>query len=324
MPRTRLIVAVLLLFAPLVAVAASPWHAEAYLVFLALPPTLGGFLLSPRMAWAGAGLTTAGMAVGVALSPWPVAGALVMAVACALVARGSRLGGILMGTTATTPLGLALVSPPTMSALGIEVGDPVTVTRVLAAAGFVALGGLWTALVLTVLARGLRTPEPRRESMVAARRYAAVLVPLMAVATFVCMQWFPDTHAWWLLLTVLVVLHPRYERIRSHARARVLGTVAGGFVAALLVAVVPEGRVLTLLGVLCGLVTAWANLARPYSQYSALLTLTIILLTSGTGDAFVTDLERVGLTVLGAVLVLAVVVPGRALLARREDGPAAG
>lgn len=317
-PRTRLILAVVALFVPLIAVAASPWHSEAYLVFLALPPTLGGFLLGPRVAWLGAGLTALGAGIGTAVSPWPWAGALVMALACAGVAWGARRGALLLGTTATAPVALSLVTPPTITALGITVGDPITTARVLAVAGFVALGGLWTALVLTTLTRGLRVPTPHRETERAARRYAAVLIPLMTLGTVAAMIWLPNTHAWWVLLTVLVVLHPRYDRIRSHARARVIGTVAGGFAAALLVAVIPDERVLTVLGVLCGLAAAWADLARPYTQYSALLTLTIILLTSGTGDPFRTDLERIGATAVGAALVLAVVIPGRAWLERRE------
>ena len=323
-PRARLVGAALLQLLPAAAVAASPWHAEAYLVFLALPPTLGGFLLAPRLAWLGAGLAATATAVGTAVSPWPWAGALVMAAACAAVARGSRSGGLLLGTTAATPLALALVSPPASAALGIAPGDPVTPARVLVAAGFVALGGAWTALVLTTLGRHWRVPRPPGETARGARLYGIVLVPLMAVATAVCMRWFPDSHAWWVLLTVLVVLHPRYDRLRSRAGARVAGTLAGGFAAALLVAVVPDDRVLTVLGVLCALAAAWANLARPYAQYAALLTLTVILLTSGTGEPFATDLERVGLTVLGAALVLAVVVPGRALLDRRARRDPAG
>ncbi|MCG7285671.1 FUSC family protein [Cellulomonas sp. ACRRI] len=329
-PRARLLGAVLLLLLPSAAFAASPWHADAYLLFLALPPTLGGFLLAPRAAWLGAGLAAAATVVGTAVSPWPWAGALVMALACAAVARGSRSGALLMGTTAATPLALALVSPPAPAALGITAGGPVTPERVLVAGALVAVGGAWAALVLTTAGRGVSAPRPPGESARGARLYAVVLVPLMAAATYVCMRWFPDSHAWWVLLTVLVVLHPRYDRLRSRAGARVAGTLAGGFAAALLVAVVPDTRVLTVLGVLCALAAAWANLARPYAQYAALLTLTVILLTSSTGEAFATDLARVGLTVLGAGLVLAVVVPGRALLdrqaaagagARRAPGP---
>lgn len=318
-PRWRAVTAVVLVFAPLVAVAVSSWHAEAYLVFLALPPTLGGFLRSPRSAWLAAGLTTAGMAVGMVLSAHPVPGSLLVAVVCLAVAHGSRVGGTLMGTTATVPLVLALVAPPAITPWGIAAEDPMTAGRVLAAAGLVALGGVWTAAVVTVLLRGLRLPAPHRETAQASRWYAAVLVPLMALTTFVSMRWFAHTHAWWVLLTILVVLHPRFEHIRSHATGRVLGTLAGGLAAALLVSVVHEPRVLTVIGVLCGLAAAWANLARPYSQYSALLTLTIILLTGGTSTALVTDAERVGLTLLGAALVLAVVLPGRAILRLGAD-----
>lgn len=317
--RARLLLAVGLVFLPVVLVAVSTWHAEAYLVFLALPPTLGGLLLSPAAAWAGAGLTAVGLALGTTLSSSPPAGVCAIAVACAAVAWGARRGAVLLGTTAVTPMALALVSPPALAPLEIAAADPVTARRVLVAAGLVLLGGVWTAAVTTVLLRDLRRPARQPETASAARWYGIVLCPLMAVGTYAAMRWFPGTHAWWVLLTVLVVLHPRFEQIRSHAIGRTLGTVAGAAAAALLVAVVPDERVLVLLGVLCGLAAAVANLTRPYAQYAALLTLTVILLTGGTGTgaAIATALERVALTLLGAGLVLAVVVPGRLLLARQ-------
>jgi len=109
-------------------------------------------------------------------------------------------------------------------------------------------------------------------------------------------------HGYWIAMTLTVVLRPYGAETQTVARQRVIGTMVGAVLALALALVLP-----TWAGVLVGaglmvLVVANALLGR-YAQQIAFLTPLIVLLGSaGTQDAVGVALERVGATVLGALL----------------------
>ena len=311
---TQLLVVLLLMFAPVLVVAASPWSQAASLLFLGLPPALLGFLTGPRFAWWGALITAAAFAAGMLLSPWPLAGAALVAVLSLGVAACAPGGRAAAAASAVVPVTLALVAPPTLEAVAPDAG---LALRTTAATAFVLVGGLWVAAVATGLLRSVPLPPVQREDPADARVFAALLCPLTAAATFVAMRWFPGSHAWWLPATILLVLHPTGEATRRRAVGRTVGTVVGGAIAAIVVILVPEPRLLVLLGALLALAAAVASTSGPYTRYAALLTLAVILMTGDAGTALATDATRIVTTVVGAGVVLLVVGAGRWVLDRR-------
>lgn len=312
----RLLAGLLLVFAPVLVVSLSPWSQAASLPFMGLLPALLGGLVRPRDAWLAPIAAAGAVLVAVLLSPWPAAGAAWMALVGLGVAASAPTGRMSVAAAAAVPTALALVAPPTLENVVPGAG---LALRAGATSGLVLAGGLWGAVVVTALRRHLplpgRTPSADGTS-VDVRLMAALLCPLVALATFVTMRWFPGTHAWWLTLTILVVLRPTHELTRTRALARTAGTIVGGTAAALVSIVAPWPQLLLVLGVLVGIAAAVVAVTGPYSRYAALLTVAIVLMTGEVGSALVTDLTRVVSTLVGAALVLVAVSAGREVLRR--------
>ncbi|WP_156044167.1 FUSC family protein [Cellulomonas sp. HZM] len=325
-PGGRLAAALGLLLAPALVVALSPWYPGAFLLVLGVAPGLLAWTRSTRDGVVASLVTGALVALGVVLSPWPLAGAATMLVVACAVAWAAHRGDPGAGPLAATQLALALVAPPALEHLPVTtsgVHDPV---RFGVAGAAMALGGLWACGVASVLLGAL--PRPLRLAAPVDRRaavlYGIALAPLSAVGTYVAMRWFPGTHVWWALLTLFVVVQPTYARARARAWARSAGTVVGAVVAAVLTFVVPSVQVLVVLGVLAGVVSVVANLTRPYAQYAAVLTISVILVTSASGDSATLGVERVALTLGASAMVMLVFVVGRAVLLRRPPAQADG
>jgi uncharacterized membrane protein YccC len=109
---------------------------------------------------------------------------------------------------------------------------------------------------------------------------------------------------YWVTVTVLIVLQPYTPATLVKALQRVAGTVLGGLVAALLVTVVRDARVvLVIVGVLAGVSAAILQLN--YALYSFLLTPTFVLLAEMNAHDWRLAEVRIANTLLGGALAFA-------------------
>jgi uncharacterized membrane protein YccC len=129
------------------------------------------------------------------------------------------------------------------------------------------------------------------------------LVLALAVALYLGFQL---NHGYWITLTILVIIKPDFGGTLKLSYRRVIGTIFGGVVGAVLAATIHFDLVIYLLMAVLG-VLAYAILPRNYGVFVALLTAFVILLIdlSQPGDWEVAGL-RILLTAIGAVMALGV------------------
>jgi uncharacterized membrane protein YccC len=126
---------------------------------------------------------------------------------------------------------------------------------------------------------------------------------LSAVVTLdvLLMPFLHVTHGYWLAMTSIIVLRPFAGETVRRSAERVLGTVAGGILAAILTAILPSEY--ALLGVIViGATAAIAIYAVDYAWYCFFLTPTIVLLTLPHLRDWHLAAVRTGLTGLGALI----------------------
>ncbi len=109
-------------------------------------------------------------------------------------------------------------------------------------------------------------------------------------------------HGYWIAMTMTVVLRPYGAETQSVARQRVVGTTLGAVLALGLSLVLPAWAAIAAGAALLVLVVANALLGRYAQQVTFLTPLIVLLGSAGTTDALGVALERVGATVLGALL----------------------
>ncbi len=116
-----------------------------------------------------------------------------------------------------------------------------------------------------------------------------------------------ETTGGWLLLTILVIVRPGLSDTRSRVINRSVGTVAGGAIAALVGSVVVTHQVLLTGIAVVALVIALVLLVRKanYAVYAFALTIAVVLFNVDGPDVLSADIQRVGFTLAGAVLVAA-------------------
>ncbi|GIH22496.1 hypothetical protein Aph01nite_08060 [Acrocarpospora phusangensis] len=116
---------------------------------------------------------------------------------------------------------------------------------------------------------------------------------------------FNPFHAQWLALTVLLTIQPTYGETLTKVWARLLGSVIGGAVAALVLLLAP-GEWVTIVVVAASAVLAFGLVAVHYAYWATFMTMCVLLLVD-----FQTPLgpsaaaERVALTVCGVAIALA-------------------
>lgn len=110
-------------------------------------------------------------------------------------------------------------------------------------------------------------------------------------------------HGYWLPLTLVVVMQPDYGSTRQKARQRVSGTLAGGFIASLLL-LIPSPTV-HFLFISIGVFGFAYLLKRHYGIAVIFVTIFVVLLMKQAGQAPIqVELERIGATILGGGLAL--------------------
>lgn len=323
MPRAlRLSVGLAACLAPLVVVGLSPLRADAALVYIGLLPTLVSLTCGARVAFATAGSTGLVVLLGLLLSGSPLLAAGFMVLLGVGVVWSYRRGWQAPATYVATQGALAVAVAPT-SRLGSE--HPDSVATAVITGLLVLLAGLWVALVGALLLRDLEQPATERPTDAELRLFAVTLGVALGVGTYLVMTLAPRGNAWWILLTILVVIQPGHRQTATRAAQRAGGTVLGGVVAASAVVLVDSRSLLALIALAAAVASVVAQFRAPYWIFSASLTVALVLLTQPAGRVLRGDLERVAYTMLAAVLVvglsLAVRAASGAVAARGRASP---
>lgn len=181
----------------------------------------------------------------------------------------------------------------------------VTPLYLLAVGVIVVLAGLWTVLVLrkAMGRRALKVvdvADPR-----AAIVHGTVLGVLSAIVVTIAQTSVTNLHWVWVTLTLYLLANPTGPVNAKKMLYRVLGTFAGFVVVGVLLLTGLPHLILVSLAV----VSLWACLffyvaKRPYWQYVVFLTITVVLMDSSDASTVVLDAERIGFTVLGALLAI--------------------
>lgn len=178
-------------------------------------------------------------------------------------------------------------------------------------------GGLWAAVLGKYLLQGL--PKASRELTPEkyVLPYSLSVGIASGMATLMAALWAPSTSAAWMVLTVILVIRPTRDEMLSKTRDRLLGTVGGGMIAAVVVITADSLDVPGAIVVLIGLITlAVALTMQPslaYWKYVLILTPGVVLLEGPPSAGLSTDLARVGLTVAGALTAVVVAVMVRSI-----------
>ncbi len=322
-PRLLLVA---LAIAPMLILSATTWSANASLFYLGMLPAGIGLLIDARVGVAGGLLTAAAMMLAIPLRGEAVAGALLMAAIGAVVGLVSVRGWHGVGGYVGPQTSFALIGAPTVALASgtVDLGTSGAATAMMGAV--VAAGGLWTSFVGWLARRELPSVALHPVSGDVARYFALALAALVGLATFVAMHWATSPNAWWLVLTLFVVIQPYYAASLQRSAYRVLGTVLGAALAAVVAESLAGMPVLVSVATL--LVTAgaiWAKLSRPYWVYATFLTPAVILPTSDETDtALFADLERVVFTVGAAVVAVVVLTIGHLIVTRTPAAPPVG
>jgi hypothetical protein len=149
-------------------------------------------------------------------------------------------------------------------------------------------------------------------------QYALRLGPCVALAETL-RHFLPDRHAYWVTLTVALVVHRNLSEALTRTLQRAGGTLAGiGAAAALLMWAPPAWALIVMIGVLAG--------ARPvlrvanYAAYSMVMTpLVMILLDLGQPPSWALLGERLAWTLVGCALSLSVGYGAWARLLRARE-----
>ena len=287
-PRPTLKAAVVLTVVMLIPTAAAYWaFGEPAGLAVAL-----GFVISLtpatklRPAYALAAVLPAAMtgAVAVAVAGQAFPAACFVALACLLVAPANVLqNGLLAGI-------------PTIAAVYSTL--PLQQSPATVAAGMLAGG----AIAVAVVSRASRPSGLVGVDVRTSWRHASAMAASVGLVVFAITA-LDQPHAYWIPMTMTLVLRPYGRETLSIARDRISGTLAGAVLALVLVLALPDWAAL-LVGVgLLVLIVAYAALGR-YAQEILFLTPFIVLLGGGGGSADTAELalQRIMATLLGAVL----------------------
>ena len=296
----RLVAVIAVIAIPAVVLAFTPLASGIELFFVGVIPGLLGSLYGRRLALASVVATAVLIALVELANPFPIAATgLMIGVGLLIGLCGVRGWHTIATASAGWPATLLIGMPFAVSGVDwLSTGAG----QVLVPAALALLGGLWSMAVGVVVLRGVprSAAAPLRDAV--ALIYGLCLAVLLGVTTFVASTWFHGTTAGWALLTIFVVARPGLAETNSRIITRVLGTIAGGLVAALVAFAVPIHAVHVAIG-LVALVAAIGMQVKKtsYAVYAFTLTASIVMLNSPGTDVLPVDLERVLYTVAGAL-----------------------
>lgn len=187
------------------------------------------------------------------------------------------------------------------------------------------LAALWGMLIGQLM--GKSTPKPTLEPLPVrqATNYAWVMAIVLGTAT-----WFVSFMQWqhggaWFLLTLIIILQPRFADTVTKTLHRALGTVVGFVIAMIVALVVPWTGLIMLLAVVF-MTIAMVIVMRPgtpYWLFVTFLTPAIVLMGGAGGSIVETDVTRLGFTLLGVAVGLAVLAAAYPFKRRADQASAA-
>lgn len=324
-PVARITTLAVVLLAPILALSLSPWAANGSLWFLGMLPAAIGLSSSPRLAAGAAVLTPTLMGPALLLRELPAVGSMYMALIGAAIGLSALRGWNVMGSFAGPMAALALIGAPQVALASGTVRAESSLAAGLAMMGFVAAGGLWTTLIGRHLVGIKRPKAPTVVPLHTARYFAVALAVPVGVATYIAMTWVTSTNAWWLILTLFVVVQPYYAAASHKVVARVAGTLAGTLLAIAVAELLKHQPVIiTSVALVLTVAAAWANLTRPYWVFVLFLTPAVVLQVTGGPSAIVTSaLDRALYTTVASVAAIVLLTIGHTLITRKaRESPA--
>ncbi|WP_162320165.1 FUSC family protein [Nesterenkonia haasae] len=304
-PGVFVLALILVIALPAVAVSFSPFAPAVKFVVTGAVPGLIASLYGIRLGLWTVAATGVFMALSQLAAPWPWMSSLLMAAAGLILGLCARRGWSAIAVQACIWCSLTLIAPP-LALTGIDWASG-RLGQVTVPVGMVLIGGLWAVVVSALLKSKLPNLTAKPLSHTVALHYGLALAILLGVAAFIASTWFTETTGGWLLLTILVIVRPGLSDTRSRVINRSVGTVAGGAIAALVGSVVVTHQVLLTGIAVVALVIALVLLVRKanYAVYAFALTIAVVLFNVDGPDVLSADIQRVGFTLAGAVLVAA-------------------
>lgn len=321
-PSWRLAAAALITIAALVGLLVSSWHGGFAFAYMGVVTGMIAMFVSLRATLLSAAGTSVAVFVGVLVSGSVTLSVLWMAVLACVIAWSSRYGGAVIASLIAAQAAIVIVSGHVFALAPAPFDRPHTAAGALPVTGFVLGGALVVVIVTAIFLHGYGHPATPRLTTTDAWWLLATVLPLTVVGTWVCRFYFDGTHAWWLLLTVFVVLLPLPREATARMHDRVLGTVAGAVVVMLITLIGQQTTVFQVLTFVAAVGTI-ATTSRSYTLNSAFLTATVLFMaTPAATNPLLLHSERMGLTVLGA-LVAYLLMLGNLRLRRNLESRAA-
>lgn len=312
----RLVVLVGAVLAPLIVIAATPLSSALGPTLLGVIATAGSVRRGPPAMWRMAAASTlVAVLAGLAASSGdavPLVGTAVVVVAALATSVLPRRGLTASGGMVVTIAALLVIKPVTTPVEGAGAwAGPVLVAVVVGAAT------AWIAAVLSVALRGRALPRPQLPTPTVP--YSILLAVLAGGFTFVSLMAFPDSNAWWTVLTVAIVLQPTRDRLWAKLGARVLGTLIGGALAAVLAVILPTAVAPVALGFVALAINVVLTVrGAAYWQSATAVTVAVVMLTFDRDELLQGDVERVLFTLLAAGVTAAAVALLRVLPSGRR------
>lgn len=240
----------------------------------------------------------AGLVTWSGSDPWLAA--LLLAIVAFLRGIASRSGMHDALVMAVIALAYFAASPPTS-----DTSLPAPLFVMLVSLG----AALWATLVILVLRHRLALHQLRPVDPIQVLPYSLALALLVGTATWFVVDLGLGHTGGWIILTILVVFQPALGSGFTKAAHRAAGTVLGFAIALLVGAVVPPGAVLYVVG-LAFLMVAFLFIlqGRTYWLYAAVLTPAIVLLESAGSTVALVAEERLGATLVGVAVTLALML----------------
>lgn len=297
-------------------VAQQIWLPSTAGVFIlgSLPAIIAVVAVGPRRAWqiaiaaAGAGF----LAATFIDKPW--VGALIVALLAAYGGYSARYGNESPVLFVPIVVSFIVIAPPDLKdSAGASLEGWVFASAIGLS---LLIGGCWSALLGSVLARNLTRAPSEPVDRSTAIGYAIALGTSTGLATFIAAFWFPGSTGAWAVLTILLVMKPRATDMWRTARHRVGGTIAGAVVAAATVLVLSaltdeRQQYELLIGAVFLIFALSVMVVRPYWYFVTLFTPAIIFLKSSGNDALNLDIQRVALTIVGTLVAIVFAVAVR-------------
>lgn len=290
-PRKALLAALIVLVPVLLAAAAFAW----WLGLVAAVWVVLGVVAGAPAAMAALGWSTrlGGLVV------LAVAGVLGLLAADEpwLVVLALALAGLVQHPWNRVSVGLVALAP-LLVAVGATSGFP---TQPAVAALCLVVGGV----TVSFCARGLGVAKALEPVGAVSALVHAVAVAVGCATAFAVAQSLDLAHGYWMVLVIVVVLQPVGNGTRQRASDRVVGTLIGLLLAAVIVLFLP-GALAWALMVPCLLFTlAWSIAGQ--ARHAVVFGVPLIVLLSSSDLVARADvaLERLALTVGGAVVALA-------------------